>query len=137
MLGLGFPSVVFNWLSGLLVEATGGFSASFILAAATCVPPIILMLVYRKNGEKKLPEKTNGLHKGDRFFVALFCFYLSGGVFGVDGFAAEKPDYRGTFEYQYRNDRVKQQPEPLNNRFAYQCRNVDGHPLLTSAVVVG
>lgn len=52
MLGLGFSSVVFNWLSGLLVEATGGFSASFILAAATCVPPIILMLVYRKTAKK-------------------------------------------------------------------------------------
>lgn len=52
MLGLGFSSVVFTWLSGLLTDATGSFSASLILAATTCVVPIILMFVYKKTAKK-------------------------------------------------------------------------------------
>lgn len=52
MLGLGFSSVVFNWLSGLLTESTGSFSASLVMAALTCLVPIILMVVYKKTAKK-------------------------------------------------------------------------------------
>lgn len=47
LLGLGFSSVVFNFLSNLLKEYSGGYTYSFILAASTCIISIILMLVYR------------------------------------------------------------------------------------------
>lgn len=52
MLGLGFSSVVFNWLSGLLTESTGSFSASLVMAALTCLVPIILMIVYKNTAKK-------------------------------------------------------------------------------------
>ena len=52
MLGLGFSSVVFNWLSGLLTESTGSFSASLVMAALTCLVPVILMIVYKKTAKK-------------------------------------------------------------------------------------
>lgn len=47
MLGLGFSSLVFNGISNALVGATGNYTASFILAAATALITIGLMVAFK------------------------------------------------------------------------------------------
>lgn len=45
LLGLGFSSIVFNYLSNLLHEATNSYTMSFVLAAATAAISIALLIV--------------------------------------------------------------------------------------------
>jgi OFA family oxalate/formate antiporter-like MFS transporter len=54
MLALGFSSVAFNGLSNLLVHATGGYAASFLVAAAASIIPIFLMRVIASNMKKSV-----------------------------------------------------------------------------------
>lgn len=58
LLGLGFSSVVFNFLSSLLKEYSGGYTYSFILAACTCVISIILMIIYRLHNKKQIAQEV-------------------------------------------------------------------------------
>ncbi|MCL2675471.1 MAG: OFA family MFS transporter [Firmicutes bacterium] len=52
LFALGFSSVGFNYASIALVEATGGMTASFILAACAAAVPIVLMAVYSRTRKK-------------------------------------------------------------------------------------
>lgn len=56
MLGLGFSAICFTAISNALYEASGTYSYSFIIAAASAIIPIGLMLLY-KYFEKKRNNK--------------------------------------------------------------------------------
>lgn len=52
LLALGISSIVFNSLSNLLLSATGGYTASFIMAGTCALIPIILMLPIRRYNQR-------------------------------------------------------------------------------------
>lgn len=75
MLGLGFSSVVFNWLSGLLVEATAGFFRKLYPRRRNLRASDNTYARLSQNSEKKSPEKkTTVSTKETVFFVALYLF---------------------------------------------------------------
>lgn len=59
MLGLGFSSVVFTAISNALKNATGDYTASFIMAAFTCVVPVVLMILYKYFVKKHAAAKAS------------------------------------------------------------------------------
>jgi OFA family oxalate/formate antiporter-like MFS transporter len=54
MLALGLSSVAFNGLSNLLSQATGGYTASFLVAAAAAIIPILMMRIIDCNTKKSV-----------------------------------------------------------------------------------
>lgn len=57
---LGFSSLLFNYLAGVLNSdgaVTGNYTVSFIVAAIVCVIPMVCMLVYDKVKIKEAPAK--------------------------------------------------------------------------------
>ena len=53
MLALGVSSVVFNALSNLLYRLTGGYTATFLMAACTALMPALLMALLRRRLKKE------------------------------------------------------------------------------------
>ena len=51
MLALGFSSIIFNGISGSILK--GNVTATYIMAAATAVVPILMMMIIRSRLKKK------------------------------------------------------------------------------------
>jgi OFA family oxalate/formate antiporter-like MFS transporter len=59
MLGLGFSSLVFNAISSLLVEATGGYTLSFVVTGLASAAAVGLMVFY--NLAERKARRNKGL----------------------------------------------------------------------------